>query len=164
MTFVKCTVPEDAQLCIIIIFYKMAKEINTEIIIRTNPERVWAILTSFKAYPTWNPFIISIEGTLEVGNLIKVRIKPPESKEMAFAPRILVLEDNQKLSWKGKVLFSGIFDGLHSFELIDNKDGTTTFKQTERFTGILVWLFDMTKTKKGFEMMNQKLKKLAEEN
>ncbi len=58
-----------------------------------------------------------------------------------------------------------IFDGKHKFELIDNGNGTTTFKQSENFTGLLVPLFKKQlneNTKSGFEGMNQKLKELAE--
>ncbi len=49
--------------------------------------------------------------------------------------------------------------------IIDNGDGTSTFKQEEKFTGILVGLFKKkldSETKPGFEAMNKKLKELAE--
>ncbi|GHT41346.1 hypothetical protein AGMMS49965_11000 [Bacteroidia bacterium] len=52
--------------------------------------------------------------------------------------------------------------GEHCFELIDNGDGTTTFVQSEKFRGVLVWAFGTEKTKNGFEAMNLKLKELAE--
>jgi hypothetical protein len=47
-----------------------------------------------------------------------------------------------------------------------NGDGTTTFKQSENFKGILVPFFKKSldnNTKKGFEEMNRKLKELAEQ-
>lgn len=58
----------------------MAKEIKTEIQIDATPERVWEILTDFDAYPTWNPFIKSITGEVNVGNTITARIEPPKAK------------------------------------------------------------------------------------
>ncbi len=50
-------------------------------------------------------------------------------------------------------------------ELVDNRNGTTLFRHTEKFNGILVSLMAKqldTKTKSGFEAMNKKLKEIAE--
>lgn len=140
----------------------MAKEIKTEILINATPEKVWAILINFDDYPKWNPFIKSVEGKAEVGNKIKVRIEPPEENGMTFRPKILSCETNNELSWIGHLLFPGLFDGEHKFELIDNGNGTTTFRQSEKFKGLLVWLLNVENTKKGFELMNEKLKESAE--
>ena len=144
----------------------MAKEIKTEIIINATPEKVWSILTNFENYPNWNPFIKSIKGEVIIGNKIIARIEPPQSKGMTFKPKILTYKNNNELSWVGHFLFTGIFDGEHKFELIDNGNGTTIFRQSEKFKGILVPLFKKqldNNIKKGFEEMNKKLKELAEQ-
>lgn len=140
----------------------MAKEIKTKIVIQAAPEKIWKILTDFENYPHWNSFITSITGEVEKGNKIIVSIKPPKGKGMTFKPTILTKTDNKELSWRGKLLFKGLFDGTHLFELIDNGDGTTTFIQSEKFSGIFVWLFNLQKTRNGFNEMNKKLKELAE--
>jgi hypothetical protein len=144
----------------------MAKEIKTEILINTTPEKVWNILTDFDKYPNWNPFIKSITGNVAVGNKIAARIEPPEANGMTFKPKILAFETNKELRWIGHLLFPGLFDGEHKFELIDNKNGTTTFRQSEKFGGILVPLFKKMldeNTTNGFNLMNRKLKELAEQ-
>lgn len=144
----------------------MAKEIKTEILINATPEKVWSILTNFDNYPNWNPFIKSIKGEVKVGNKIIVRIEPPESKGMTFKPKVLKFDSNKELTWLGNLLFVGLFDGEHKFELIDNGNGTTTFRQSEKFKGILVPLFKKqldNNTKRGFAEMNKKLKELAEQ-
>ncbi len=144
----------------------MAKEIKTEILISASPEKIWSILTNFDNYPSWNPFIKSIKGEVKVGNKITARIEPPEASGMTFKPKILTLETNKELSWLGHLLFAGLFDGEHKFELIDNGNETTTFKQSEKFNGLLVPLFKKqldTNTKNGFAAMNMKLKELAEQ-
>lgn len=146
-------------------FNIMAKEIKTSIVIQASPQKVWAILTNTQAYPSWNPFIKSIEGNLAVGAKIKARIEPPQAKGMTFTPTILKFETNKSFVWLGSLWFKGLFDGKHKFELIDNGDGSTTFIQSEEFKGILVPLFNKmldNNTVKGFELMNQKLKELAE--
>lgn len=143
----------------------MAKEIKTEILINATPAKVWSLLTNFENYPNWNPFIKSLKGDVKVGNKITVRIEPPEARGMTFKPKILCYEPNAELRWLGHLLFAGLFDGEHSFELINNENGTTTFKQSEKFNGILVPLFAKqleNNTRKGFEEMNEKLKELAE--
>lgn len=144
----------------------MAKEIKTEILINATPEKVWAILTNFDNYPNWNPFIKSIKGQVSVGNKIIVKLEPPEAKGMTFKPKVLAFESSKECRWLGHLLFPGLFDGEHKFELIDNGNGTTTFKQSEKFKGILVPLFKKMldkNTTNGFNLMNQKLKELAEQ-
>jgi len=143
----------------------MKKILETQILIQASPERIWAILTNFKAYSEWNPFIKSIEGEVKVGNIIKALIHLPESQAMTFKPKVLVFEKNKEFRWLGHLFIKGIFDGEHIFELVDNGDGTTTFKHSEQFKGILVPLFSKMldkNTRKGFILMNEKLKELAE--
>jgi len=140
----------------------MSKEINTQMIINASPSEVWSALTNFEKYPDWNPFILHIEGDAKEGKRIKISIKPPDGKVMTFKPKILKLEPNKELRWLGSVMFKGLFDGEHSFELIDNNDGTTTFIHAECFSGIFVRRFNIDNTKIGFELMNEELKRLVE--
>lgn len=141
----------------------MTKEIRTEIAIEASPEKVWNILMDFNAYPAWNPFITSIAGKAEKGNRLTVKIQPAGGKAMTFKPTVLTAKENQKLSWLGRLFFKGLFDGEHTFELIDHGNGTLTFVQSEKFTGILVGMLNLEKTESGFHAMNRKLKALAEE-
>ena len=143
----------------------MALEIKTQIIIFAKTEKVWEVFANYEGYPNWNSFIKSIEGSVVVGEKIKVEIAPPEGKSMTFKPKVLTLIKNKELSWLGHLLFPGLFDGKHQFQLIDNGDGTTTFIQSEEFKGLLVPLFKRklnANTRNGFIEMNKKLKELAE--
>jgi hypothetical protein len=143
----------------------MALEIRTEITIAAAPKSVWAILTNFNNYPSWNPFIKSIQGEVKLGEKIIVLITPPDAKSMTFKPKILVYNTSTELRWLGHLLFPGLFDGNHRFQLLANPYGSTTFVQSERFTGILVPLFKSqlcNNTRRGFEAMNMQLKKTVE--
>ncbi|MDO5655365.1 MAG: SRPBCC domain-containing protein [Flavobacteriaceae bacterium] len=140
----------------------MSKKIQSQIQIKAAPKLIWSVLTDFKNYPEWNPFIISLIGKVEPGNTILVRIQPPKSKPMTFKPTILSRIENKELSWLGKFMIPGVFDGLHKFELIPNPDGTTTFVHLEEFSGILSNLLNLNKTEEGFKLMNQKLKERVE--
>ena len=84
---------------------------------------------------------------------------------MTFTPRVLCFEKNKEFRWLGKLFVKGLFDGEHTFELIDNRDGSTTFRQSEKFSGVLVPFFDKLiegSTRRGFEAMNERLKERAE--
>ncbi len=143
----------------------MAKEITTEVIINAIPEKVWAVFTNFSNYPLWNPFIKSVTGTIAVGHRIAVRLEPPGGNGMTFKPKVLAFDMNKEFRWLGNLFFPGLFDGEHIFELIDNGNGTTTFRQSEKFKGILVPLFKKmldTTTKNAFNLMNMKLKEIVE--
>jgi hypothetical protein len=143
----------------------MAKEIRTEIIIHASPAKIWAILTDFDKYPAWNPFIKSLSGKVAVGKKINARLEPPGANGMNFKPTVLAYEKNKEFRWLGHLLFPGLFDGEHKFELTDNGNGTTLFRQSEKFKGILIPLFKKmldTNTVDGFNQMNEKLKELAE--
>lgn len=143
----------------------MAKIIYSEILIHATPEKIWNILMDFKSYPQWNPMIKSIEGIPDLRKQLTVRIEPPEATGMTFKPVLQTIKDTQEFSWLGHLWIKGIFDGHHQFQLKDNLDGTTLFIQKETFTGILVPLFKKMldiNTLNGFKLMNQELKKKAE--
>lgn len=83
---------------------------------------------------------------------------------MTFKPEVLKVDVNKEFRWKGKLLLKGIFDGEHYFQLMDLGDGTTHFVHGESFIGLLVPLMGgaLTKTKMGFELMNEALKRECE--
>ncbi|ASS47447.1 MAG: polyketide cyclase [Candidatus Fluviicola riflensis] len=143
----------------------MAKEINTSITINATPEKVWRILTDFGNYGIWNPFITTISGAAEVGQKLKVTLKPENGKGMTLKPKVLVFEPEKEFRWVGHLGIPGLFDGEHRFQLIDNGDGTTTFIHSEHFRGILIPFFSKmldVDTKNGFIAMNEQLKIRAE--
>jgi hypothetical protein len=141
-------------------------KIITSININATAEKVWRILTDIENYSQWNLFITSINGEIEVGNTLDVMIVPPNGKTMKFKPTVLVVDKHKELKWKGKLLFKGLFDGEHKFEIVDNKNGTVTFIQSENFIGVLVPFFKKminVNTKNGFVLMNERLREKAED-
>lgn len=143
----------------------MKQSISTSILIKASPAKVWNVLTNFKNYPNWNPFIKQIEGDIKVGKKFSAIIQAPNNKPMKFKPEVLIFDANKEFKWIGYLLIPGLFDGEHRFQLIDNHDGSTTLMQSENFKGLLVPLFKnmlQKDTYAGFEMMNEKLKSLCE--
>lgn len=118
----------------------------------------------FNNYTNWNPFMKSIQGEKAVGQNLEVNIHPPNGKEMAFKPEILVLEPNKELRWLGKAGLKGIFDGEHYFQLMKEGENKTKFIHGEKFSRLLVGLMGKTldKTEQGFSQMNSAFKKECE--
>ena len=137
------------------------KSIHTEIEINAPVEKVWSILTDFKTFPEWNPFVRSITGNVQVGSSFKVVLQQPGGSSMTFRPKCLVFQKNEEFRWLGHLLFPGIFDGEHIFKLKSLSEKKTKFVQSENFKGVLVPLFWKqlnTKTLRGFEEMNRAIK------
>jgi hypothetical protein len=140
---------------------KKGKLIYSEIIIKASPEKVWQEFTNFDSYSKWNPFIKSLKGSPAPENKIEVFLQPPGKKGMLFKPKVLVFEPLHQFRWIGKLFIGGLFDGEHTFLIRDNKDGTTTFVQFERFKGVLIPFMKKMldgNTLNGFNQMNKALK------
>jgi hypothetical protein len=142
----------------------MSKEIKTEILINSDSKRVWQVLTDFKSYPNWNPFIKSIRGEKIVGNKLATEILPPNRRIMKFTPVLLAVDSERELRWLGSGPVRGIFDGEHYFKIIPQENGSVKFIQGEKFSGILVRFMPklLVDTKHGFEQMNEALRKECE--
>lgn len=140
------------------------KSLDTSIDIDAPPERVWSILMDFDAYPAWNPFIITIAGEQKVGGKLQAELKPPNGKKTTFKPTVQVFADGTELTWLGRILVPGIFDGRHTLR-VEPRAGGSRFIQREKFTGIIAGLlmrFIGEDTEAGFNAMNQALKERAE--
>ena len=146
-------------------FQERSVSIRTSIHIHGSPETVWNVLTNFEEYPSWNPFMKSIQGDLTLGESLDVTVQSPGSTPTSFSPKIIAIERHTYFEWLGQFLVPGLFDGRHSFELVPQDDGTTLFIHKEQFSGWLVPFLasDLsTKTKTGFALMNQALKDTVE--
>ena len=140
------------------------RTISTTTLIAAPPAAVWAVLTDTARYGEWNSFIERIDGALEVGTRLEVRISPPNGRGMTFRPRVVAFEPERELAWLGRLGIRGIFDGRHSFALAPTADGGTTFTHSERFTGVLVPLLGrvLDRTRQGFEAFDRAIKQRAE--
>lgn len=141
-------------------------ELVSEIEIRADPGRVWAVLTAFPEYPSWNPFIRQIAGSLAVGGTITAILKPPGTFGMTIHPVLLSVDPGRELRWAGRLTLSGMFEAEHSFEIRHLSDQSSILVQRERFSGLLLPFFELTlkdATARGFAAMNAALKERAEQ-
>lgn len=144
---------------------EVVRTIETGCVVDAPPEVVWQVLTDFRAYPEWNPFIPQIEGEVREGAKLRVRIEPPGSRGTTFRPEVKVVRPPHQLAWLGRLFVPHLFDGRHEFRLVPLADGERTrFVQRETFGGLLVpILLDGEAVRRGFEAMNERLAERAEE-
>ena len=135
------------------------RTITSTIELDATPEEVWAVLTDSSAYPDWNPFITELDGPLQVGSRLTVRIAPPGGRPMTFTPTVTDVEPERRLAWLGRLLVPGLFDGAHCFVLEPLLGSRTRLVQTETFRGALVWFSGrlLQRTEAGFTAMNNAL-------
>lgn len=144
---------------------KMVKEISTEIIINSTPEKLWEVITDFKGYSKWNPFIVNIEGEPKKGEKIELQLHLKSGKNRTYHPTITKVEKFKEIRWKGQMLSSLLFQGerVLSIEKVDDK--SVKFINNEVFSGIASGFTPKkmdSDIEESFKMMNTALKNWAE--
>jgi hypothetical protein len=112
--------------------------IATVVEIDAPPARVWSVLVDLPAYREWNPFIVEATGKVAVGERLSLRMALPGREPMSIKPRLLVVQPEQELRWKGQLWVPGLFDGEHAFVLTPLANGGTRVDHWERFGGVLL--------------------------
>lgn len=156
----------DRRLCLIFALTSAlvgcSSSLRSQVVIHAPPERVWSVLTELEAYPEWNPFFVSAEGALVVGESLAVTMQPVGKGQQSFSPELLVLEPGRRLVWRGRLWFPGLFDGTHSFTIERVDAHSVRFTQYEDFSGVFVPFVDFEPYHRGWESMNASLKRRAE--
>jgi hypothetical protein len=153
----------------------MKKEMNTSktmhrvidawIDIDAQPEEAWEVLVDFKSWESWNSFIPMVEGNLQLGERMRIKVVPPDMKPMIFMPEVYEVIPFKKILWGGSFL-KIIYRGDHAFLLELTPDGKTRFRQIERFRGPMVLFMGsmIKKTEVGYHQMNLAIKEVVEKN
>lgn len=143
----------------------MSKQLAAVIDIAASPDRVWAVLTDFQAYPQWNPFIVRADGTPQVGSRLILRMQPVGARAVTLKPTVLQATPGSRLRWLGRLGMPGIMDAEHCFTVEGDGAGGTRVSQTEVFRGVLVPFLAGSldrHTLPAFVAMNEALKTRAE--
>jgi hypothetical protein len=129
--------------------------------IATAPDRAWALLTDAASYPTWNPTVLSLEGTVAAGQ--KIRLVSSLDPKRTFKLKVAEADAPHRMVWSSGMPL-GLFSGRRTFTLTPRTDGGTDFTMTEEFSGPMAPLItkaipDMTDS---FAQFAQALKVAAE--
>lgn len=141
----------------------MHRIIDASVDVDATPEEVWAVLTDFRSWETWNDFIPALDGNLKEGERLRIRVVTPGLKPMTFTPEVYVVHPLQAIVWGGSFL-KVMYRGDHTFLLEPLPDGKTRFRQIERFMGPMVLFMGgmIKKTETGYHQMNRALKERVE--
>jgi uncharacterized protein YndB with AHSA1/START domain len=130
---------------------------RVDVTIHASPERVWSILTDARGFPRWNSTVKSLEGEIREGGRLRLRV--PDT-DRVFTPTISDVVPNEHMTWSGG--FGPIFKGVRDFTLRPHGDGSTDFTMEERFSGLMVPLFEGPDFGPIFEVYANDLKREAE--
>lgn len=128
--------------------------------IQAKSEIIWAMLTNANDFPRWNSTVTSIEGPIQQGQKLAIKVKLDPKR--IFKPKVNVFEPNAKMTWEdGQAPF---FKGVRTFTLTPQTDGSTHFSMVETMGGIMFPMAakSIPDFKATFEQYVKDLKKEAE--
>lgn len=137
-------------------------KIETKISLHATPEKVWKVLTDFKAYPEWNTYMTSVSGTLQVGKKLRVQMQLTEGHAFKARPKLLIVDKGKELRWMARLYFSGVYDNERYFLIRRESATKVTFIQGETYGGFMAKrLFEQfgKPTEAAMRNMNKELKK-----
>ena len=129
--------------------------------IKATPDTIWQILTDAPAYPTWNPAVERVEGSIAPGETIKVQVKANPGR--TFPVKVTEFQPSSHMVWSGGMPL-GLFRGVRTYRLTPAGEGTTRFDMREEYTGLMlpmIWK-SIPDLAPSFEQFAQGLKAEAE--
>jgi hypothetical protein len=102
--------------------------------IRAKPGAVWALLTDAAGFPRWNSTVTRIEGAIAEGNRLKLEV--PSAPGRIFKPKVAALDAERSMVWRDGM--APMFEGVRTFTLVSNPDGSTEFSMAEELSGLML--------------------------
>ncbi len=98
------------------------------------PEAIWAVLTDATSYSGWATGVHRLEGKIENGTVLRLFTVSKPERPMKL--RVSHLESPKTFTLSGGLPLN-LFRGDRTVTLTPQPDGTTEFKMSERFSGVL---------------------------
>lgn len=139
------------------------KKITTQIHINAPLEKVWGIFSDVKRYGEWNPFLLEVQGDMNEGELLKIKVALSNGEIKIAEPKVDKLIHGKEICFIVKKSF--LFTGKHYFVFEAVSTAETRVIHGEIFSGVLPFLL-WRKLERiftaSFEEMNKALKLRAE--
>jgi uncharacterized protein YndB with AHSA1/START domain len=132
-----------------------SRETSVSIEIKADAAIVWALLTKASDYPRWNSTVTSIEGTIALGE--KIKLKSTLDAKRTFKLKVKEFEPEKRLVW-------GDGQGNRAYTITKNANGTVTFSMIEKIGGFMFPLYakHIPSFDQSFEQFASDLKKESE--
>ena len=106
--------------------------VHTQTLINAPIEKVWEVATDFDNMD-WSPVFRGIEGNLEDGDTINLKIN--FGGEIKRFPQVLTWVEGQRFGWKGASHYGNFLHDNHMFLFISIDEDTTLLIQSDQPTG-----------------------------
>lgn len=107
--------------------------VEVSIDIAAAPEAVWSRLTDAGGFPAWNSTVESIEGPIELGRRLAIRV--PSAPGRTFRPRVVEFEPPRRMVWRDGAM--PMFQGTRTYTVGPASTGVT-FTMREEFRGLML--------------------------
>jgi hypothetical protein len=140
-------------------------QIRTEILIQASTDVVWAVLTDFRSYGRWNPFIRAIEGRAAVGERLALTTRQRGSDTQRSQGVVLRLQPRRELCWRGRGGSGWLMQTVRAFRLDALPEGGVRMRHVRQVRGLMSPLLHLAShepAEQQMHEMNTALKERAE--
>lgn len=110
--------------------FSRATEVS--ILIEADAAIVWALLTNAEDFPRWNSTVTSLEGTIQLGE--KIKLKSTLDEKRTFTLKVKEFVPEKSMVW-------GDGKGKRTYTLQPESDGKIRFTMYEKMGGLLFPLY-----------------------
>ena len=103
--------------------------------IASSPEAVWSVLSDGASWTAWDSGVDAVEGRLELRGTIRIRSQVATGR--TFPVTVTTFDPPTRLQLSGGMPF-GLFRGVRTYDLSSDRDGATSFRMREEYSGPLL--------------------------
>lgn len=140
-------------------------QIRTEILIQASTDVVWAVLTDFRSYGRWNPFIRAIDGRASLGARLVLTTQQRGADAQRSVGVVVHLQPRHMLGWRSRGASGWLMGTIRSFRLDRAPDGGVRLRHARQVRGLLAPLLHLRSqepAERQMHEMNAALKDRAE--
>lgn len=133
----------------------------TDIVIKADAASVYEAVTDFSVYPKWNPFVLSIDGSAVLGEVVLIKVRLGK-RVLSIKHEMVELEPNKGFRWADVDWFTRAACGRRVRKIIERDDGSILFRNDMPVHGPLAWFSHLVMGKDILDGMNAENRALKE--
>ncbi len=135
-----------------------AKVVRMDVTVEGPRRDVWAGITNFAVYRTWNPFLIRAEGQAREGSDLELVVALPGHGPRTLDAKVLIVREGRKLRWQDHRVLPGVEDWEYEIVLEPVGGGRVLVAQQLRIEGLLAPFADEDAARKALGLMADALR------